>query len=239
LRKVLLSMVMVSMASTLLAKEGTAVIYHKGKEATLYVDGKKSIHLTKELTAILLEEGNHTLKLVEPINEHCEKYGKKEVYISSTGSVKVKFKFEDKLEPTEEYKKVLDKKDSIKFQRFIRTKCNVVTDRKLGLMWQDDEHVSNKKRDLSEAKAYCQELEFSVFEDWRVPTYEELLTIVDYDRYDASIVPLFKKTFTNGYWSSSQDISSPNYAWVVDFKYGKTATILKSKKHYVRCVRNK
>ena len=232
-------MVIVSMASTLLATEGTAIIYHKGKEATLYVDGKKSIHLTKELTPILLEEGNHTLKLVEPINEHCEKYGEKEVYVSSSGSVKIKFKFEDKLEPTEEYKKILDKKDSIKFQRFVRIKDNIVTDKKLGLMWQDDESPSRTMKDLKSSKEYCSALKFSIFNDWRLPTYEELMTLVDYDRYDAAIVPLFKKTFSDGYWSASKDISSPNYTWVVDFEYGKTGTTLKSKKHYVRCVREK
>jgi len=239
LRKVLLSMVIVSMASTLLATEGTAIIYHKGKEATLYVDGKKSIHLTKELTPILLEEGNHTLKLVEPINEHCEKYGEKEVYVSSSGSVKIKFKFEDKLEPTEEYKKILDKKDSIKFQRFVRIKDNIVTDKKLGLMWQDDEYPSRTKRDLKGAKEYCSELKFSTFNNWRLPTYRELLTVVDYDRYDPAIVPLFKKTFFKRYWSSNQDVSAPDYAWVVDFGKGKTTTTIKSRRHYVRCVREK
>ena len=239
MRKVLLSMVIVSMASTLLATEGTAIIYHKGKEATLYVDGKKSIHLTKELTPILLEEGNHTLKLVEPINEHCEKYGEKEVYVSSSGSVKIKFKFEDKLEPTEEYKKILDKKDSIKFQRFVRIKDNIVTDKKLGLMWQDDEYPSRTKRDLKGAKEYCSELKFSTFNNWRLPTYRELLTVVDYDRYDPAIVPLFKKTFFKRYWSSNQDVSAPDYAWVVDFGKGKTTTIIKSRRHYVRCVREK
>ena len=239
MRKVLLSMVIVSMASTLFAEVGKVVIHQESKKATLYVDGKKNIILTKELTPILLEEGNHVLKVVNPINEQCEKYGEKEVYVSSSGSLKVNFKFEKKLEPTEAYRKILDKKDSIKFQRFVRIKDNIVTDRKLGLMWQDDEYPSRTKRDLKGAKEYCSELKFSTFNDWRLPTYRELLTVVDYDRYDPAIVPLFKKTFFKRYWSSSQDISAPDYAWVVDFGKGKTTTIIKSRRHYVRCVREK
>ncbi len=239
MKKVLFSMVLIFVTSTLMAKEGKVMIHYKGENATLYVDGKKSIKLTEEITPLMLEEGDHVLKVVKSINEQCEKHGEKEVYVSSSGSLNVMFKFEKKLEPTEAYRKVLDKKDSIKLQRFHRTKHNTVNDTKLGLMWQDDEYPSRSKRDLNGANKYCQELEFSNFDDWRVPTYEELLTIVDYDRYDSAIVPLFKNTFPKRYWSSSQDVSAPDYAWVIDFGQGKTSTTIKSRRHYVRCVREK
>jgi len=239
LKKVLFSMVLIFVASTLMAKEGKVMIHYKGEDATLYVDGNKSVKLTKEITPLMLEEGDHVLKVVKSINSECEKHGEKKVYVSSYGSLKVVLKFEKKLEPTERYKKLLDKKDSIKLQRFQRTKHNTVNDTQLGLMWQDNEYPSRSKRDLNGAKKYCQKLEFSTFDDWRVPTYEELLTIVDYDRYDSAIVPAFKKSFPKKYWSSSQDVSSPDYAWVVDFGQGKTSTDIKSKRHYVRCVREK
>jgi len=239
LKKVLFSMVLIFVASTLMAKEGKVMIHYKGEDATLYVDGNKSVKLTKEITPLMLEEGDHVLKVVKSINSECEKHGEKKVYVSPSGSLKVMFKFEKKLEPTEAYRKVLDKKDSIKLQRFHRTKNNIVHDTKLRLVWQDDEYPSRSKKDLNRAKEYCKELEFSTFDDWRLPTYEELLTIVDYDRYDSAIVPVFKKTFSKMYWSSSQDVSSPDYAWVVDFGQGKTSTTIKSKRHYIRCVREK
>jgi hypothetical protein len=226
-------------SSELFAEEGEIVVTHKGKYATLYVDGKRSIDLKKEHTPLMLEEGDHTLKLTEPMNEHYEKYGKKKVYVSANSSVNVSFKFEKKLEPRESYKKILDKKDIIKLQRFNRTKEMIVHDKKLGLMWQDDDFSSRKERDFKSAKEYCQTLEFAQFNDWRLPTYAELQSIVDYDRYDAAIVPLFKNTFSNSYWSSSKDSSSPEYRWSIDFKYGKTSTTIKSKEHYVRCVREK
>jgi hypothetical protein len=225
------------MASILVAKEGKIVIHHKGQDATLYVDGEKSIKLTKEITPLMLEEGNHTLKVVESISKQCEKYQKKEIYVSSSGSLKVTFKLDDKREPTEIYKKILDKKDSKKLQRFYRIEEMLVTDLKAKLMWQDDAYPSRTKRDLKGAIKYCQSLRFETFDNWRVPTYEELLSIVDYDRYHPAIIPLFKKTFSKRYWSSSQDVSSPDYAWVVDFGEGKTSTTIKSRRHYVRCVR--
>jgi len=230
-------MLLLSMASTLFANEGEVVVEHKGKEATLYVDGKKHTELTKEFTSVTLEEGNHRLKLVEAINEHYEKYKEKEIYISAFGSVNVRFKFEKNLEPTEAYQKILDEKERIKPQRFTRTKAMTVKDSKLGLLWQDDEHQSQKERDFNEATAYCQSLEFAMFDEWRVPTYEELLTLVDYDRFDSAIVPVFKKTFAHRYWTSSPDASSPDYIWSIDFLHGRTSTSKKSKKYYVRCVR--
>jgi len=227
------------MASTLFAKEGKVVVHYESNHGTLYVDGKKNISLTKEVTPLMLEEGDHLLKVVEPINEQCQKYGEKEVYISSYGSLNVTLKLENKLEPTEAYRKILDEKDSVKFQRFNRSKCMIVSDRKLKLMWQDDDYISSTKRDLKGAKKYCQELEFSIFDDWRLPTYSELLSIVDYDRYNAAVIPAFKKTFPKRYWSSSVDVSAPDYTWVIDFGQGKTSTTINSRRHYVRCIRDK
>jgi hypothetical protein len=226
------------MASRLFANEGEVVIEHKGSTATLYVDGKKHTELTKEFTVVTLEEGNHVLKLVEPTSKYSEKHKEKEIYISPSGSVNTRFKFEKSLEPTEAYQKILDRKDLIKLQRFTRTKSMTVKDTKLGLLWQDDEYQSRKERDFNDATAYCQSLEFAMFDDWRVPTYEELLTLVDYDRFDPAIVPLFKKTFPHRYWSSSSDASSPDYIWSIDFLHGRTSTSKKSKKYYVRCVRS-
>jgi hypothetical protein len=227
------------LALELFAEEGKVVIDYQSKDATLYIDGKKSINLIKEDSSVMIEEGDHTLKIIEPVSNHSQKYGEKEVYVSASGSVNVSFKFEKELEPTEAYKKILDKKDIIKLQRFHRTKEMVVHDKKLGLMWQDDDYHSRKKRDFTAAKEYCQTLKFSKFADWRLPTYAELQSIVDYDRYDAAIVPMFKNRLSKRYWSSSKDSSSPDYRWSIDFKYGKTSTTIKSKEYYVRCVREK
>ena len=226
-------------STTLFAGEGEVLISSQLMGTTLYVDNEKNTTIEKEITLLKLQEGTHVLKVAKPINEQCQKYGKKEIYVSSDSSQQVTLALKKKLEPTEEYQKILDKKEGIKAQRFHRSKCMIVSDRKLGLMWQDDDIPNSTKRDLNAAKKYCNELEFSIFDDWRLPTYEELLTIVDYDRYDSSIVRSFQSSFSQKYWSISADVAAPNYAWIIDFHQGKTGSTMNSERHHVRCVRNK
>lgn len=60
-----------------------------------------------------------------------------------------------------------------------------VTDDVTGLMWiKTDESTSGLKDD---ACAYCDNLEFATYDDWRPPTIEELQTIIDY-QYDSPAI---------------------------------------------------
>ncbi len=52
-------------------------------------------------------------------------------------------------------------------------------DDKTGLVWQDDQAVSQNEMTQEEAIAYCQKLKLDGFEDWRLPTLKEVYTIVD------------------------------------------------------------
>jgi len=82
---------------------------------------------------------------------------------------------------------------------------------------------------------------FAGFSDWRVPTSEELLTIVDRnvmtcDRGPACIDPLFGATEPFDYWSSKE--VSPNVAWIGNFPRGILRFGTKSDGAHVRAVRN-
>jgi len=78
---------------------------------------------------------------------------------------------------------------------------------------------------------------------WRLPTEFELMTIVDYGRFNPSI----NTTYFPGtqslyyYWSSDTDNSGvkggTNYAWFVDFYVSIVNSTLKTANEYVRCVR--
>ncbi len=75
------------------------------------------------------------------------------------------------------------------------------------------------------------------FTDWRMPTGEELRTIVDYSRSNPTIdTGYFPNTVSNWYWSASPDAPDARSAWVVDFGYGDGA-IFKSWDYAVRLVR--
>jgi hypothetical protein len=73
---------------------------------------------------------------------------------------------------------------------------------------------------------------------WRLPTRNELLTIVDYSRTNPSTDPTaFPSTPVNFFWSSSSLAGSSAYAWSVAFSDGTSSTYDVSFPFNVRCVR--
>ena len=142
-------------------------------------------------------------------------------------------------EKSEKEKALQAKKDASKLSRWQR-KGEVVTDTKLGLTWQDNSAVKNTKKRWKEAKKYCQNLSMEGYSDWRLPSYDELFTIVDHDKYDPAIIPSFKNVSASDfYWSSSVYVPFDKTAWMVRFEDGSTYNGYKAYKYYVRCVRGR
>jgi len=112
---------------------------------------------------------------------------------------------------------------------------DVVIDNATALEWQDNESVDSN---WSDAISYCSSLPLDGG-DWRLPTIEELETLVDNGHYDPSTTgEIFSHISSSRYWSSTTYGNYTNYAWVVDFHddgnmYGYT----KANSYYVRCVR--
>jgi len=105
---------------------------------------------------------------------------------------------------------------------------NVVTDSVYKLIWQDGEEIYQGTYD--EAVKYCENLTFAGFEDWRLPTLNELLSITDDSGYNPAINKAFKnivyETNDKGEKSYGWDWSSTRYAGGV------------SNRDFVRCVRD-
>ena len=75
---------------------------------------------------------------------------------------------------------------------------------------------------------------FDGSDGWRVPTIEELLTLVNYEKYDpATKLPNMLSSY---YWSSTIDASVTNYAWIVHFRSGTSYRDVRSNSRYVRAV---
>jgi hypothetical protein len=89
-----------------------------------------------------------------------------------------------------------------------------------------------EKEDWASAKTACDELELNGFNDWRLPTKEELDTLYTLLKLQG------KGGFEDGsYWSSSEYNSY--YAWRKNFKTGKIDRRgNKTKEQLVRAVRN-
>lgn len=83
---------------------------------------------------------------------------------------------------------------------------------------------------------------FGGYSNWRLPTREELRSIVDYGTsvdYGMSIdTTYFPNTVSFGYWSSTTKASYTIDAWLVNFNYGYDGSSNKSSSTYMRAVRS-
>jgi hypothetical protein len=126
-----------------------------------------------------------------------------------------------------------------------------VTDNGTGLIWQKCSAPQTYSSgctgtvtayDWDSALAYCEGLTLGGSGNWRLPSMNELVSLMDYSRTPA-INSLFTVPSTNSsaYWSSTTYASGPSFtdAWIVFFiKAGSTSTWDKLTAFpYVRCVR--
>lgn len=216
--------------NALYAGKGKVRIASDKEGAYIYVDGKKKAMTGEGFTSILLEEGDHTVKVVKEVDGIYEYTQTKQIFVGEDSSVKYVFKL--KRQMTVQGKVA----EEVKLTRWRRS-GSTVTDKKLGLEWQDSSEVKSNNRKWSLAKSYCSNLTLAGHRDWRLPTYDELLTIVDYDRYDSAIMPSFQNISSSGYWSASVCLSDTRFAWYVPFSSGGTGQGTLNVGNYVRCVR--
>ena len=142
-------------------------------------------------------------------------------------------------------------------------RLEVVKDDIYRLMWQDQQFMDssatvfplsamgdkyNNPMTYDEAVEYCKNLTFAGFEDWRLPTINELLSITDDTRFEPAINKAFKniayETNDKGEKSYGRYRSSTRYAydssraWLVDFWFGGVGWSGVSYRRFVRCVRD-
>ena len=122
--------------------------------------------------------------------------------------------------------------------RYVDHGNGTVTDTQTGLMWE--QHPIATRYTWKKVPQRIADLN-GVYQlgghgDWRLPTGQELVSLVDYTRYDPAIDPIFT-TVANSYWSATTNATAPNFAWVVTFDFGFVNDSLKADFHYVRAVR--
>jgi len=119
--------------------------------------------------------------------------------------------------------------------RYSRYK-DVVTDYATGLRWQDNTEVRRVTKTWEDAKKYCSELKLNAV-GWRLPTIQELQTIVIYGIYNPSIdTKVFLNYYGSSFWSNTIGVGG-NYAWRVNFNDGDTDFRTISDILHIRCVR--
>ncbi|MCB1599113.1 MAG: DUF1566 domain-containing protein [Lysobacterales bacterium] len=121
-----------------------------------------------------------------------------------------------------------------------------VTDTQTGLMWkqcsegQTAPTCSGTQSLLrwDEGQAAAADSEFADFDDWRVPTVDELESLVETACQEPAInESVFANTYSGGYWTSSSHPMGNKYFWYVDFRLGKRDFNGKSSNYGLRLVR--
>ncbi len=115
---------------------------------------------------------------------------------------------------------------------------NIVTDNVTNLMWQDDSNAKINIKSWYGAKFYCKSLTIGEHDDWRLPSREELVSLIDYGRINPAIDPIFKNIVPDSYWSSTTSSNGNRYAWNVYFHHGNQHYGTKYFNYHVRCVRD-
>ncbi len=114
---------------------------------------------------------------------------------------------------------------------------NLVKDERNAIYWQDTEASKVSSEDWDDAELNCDKLVSNGMEKWRLPTFRELFSIVDYTRSNPAINPLFTHVDEGTYWTSTDFSPTTSRAWTIDFRTGKTYYNYKTTNHAVRCVK--
>jgi hypothetical protein len=121
----------------------------------------------------------------------------------------------------------------------LMAEITMVQDPRTNLMWEDTPHVREAKIRQPRAVIYCKELTLGGFEDWRLPTIKELLTIIDYTRISPAILREFSYVEDESfYWTKTHVADEDDAFWGVNFKRGYSSKASEYYDRYVRCVRN-
>ncbi|OGH01635.1 MAG: hypothetical protein A2600_11740 [Candidatus Lambdaproteobacteria bacterium RIFOXYD1_FULL_56_27] len=120
--------------------------------------------------------------------------------------------------------------------RFVINQDQTVTDVTTGLTWDRTEAGLMA---WDQAMDYAQGLSRAGATDWRLPTRQELATLIDLSWKSGPLIDkrFFPQGEANRYWTSTSKPGSTT-AWYVSFDQGRVGRRTKTKYALVRCVRS-
>ncbi|MDQ7787434.1 MAG: DUF1566 domain-containing protein [Thermodesulfovibrionales bacterium] len=112
-----------------------------------------------------------------------------------------------------------------------------VLDKETGLVWEKEPAGAGVK--WVDTFATCAHKVLGARKGWRVPTVEELNSLVDTTNIYPSLPTghPFNNIQHTLYWSSDSGIENSNYAWYVDFGTGNAGLEIKPNSRFIWCVR--
>jgi hypothetical protein len=117
------------------------------------------------------------------------------------------------------------------------------TERNHGKAGQRDGGRCKGKADcdtLAYVQAFNQQ-QFCGFNDWRLPSRDEMLTLIDRSKANKASInaDYFPQTVPSWYWTASSNPDKPDHAWFVLFRNGIALNALKRQPKHVRLVRSR
>ncbi|MEA2028062.1 MAG: DUF1566 domain-containing protein [Campylobacterota bacterium] len=110
---------------------------------------------------------------------------------------------------------------------------SIVTDTKNKKSYTDIK--STTRYTNAKAISYCEKLTHATFSDWRLPSKNELKSLLDYTRKPVQIKYPFNNIQEGRYWSATQANQQKSY--YVDFDIGRFNRTKSDKEYYALCVR--
>ena len=113
---------------------------------------------------------------------------------------------------------------------------NIVVDNNTGLEWQQT--ISEDSFIWKDALSHCENLEYGGYSDWRLPTPQELLTIVDNSKYALTIDSTYFPNMKNTFWTGQENSGDTSRGFYFSAYYGGVwRDKLKTETSNVICVR--
>ena len=105
------------------------------------------------------------------------------------------------------------------------------------LFWADTKDVREKSFTRSEAESYCYELDIDGYDDWRVPTLEEMSEHLNYAKYSPALDKSFENFASGYFWSSIPCPVCKEKSFALAEANGVFYSMENANKFHVRCVR--
>ncbi len=111
-------------------------------------------------------------------------------------------------------------------------KTEIVLDKKETKIYYDS--TPSPQMNFDDAQAYCKNMRHLGYDEWRVPTKEEYVSILELSRRHITVKHAFVNVQKGVYWTSTED--KFNEAWFADFDLGRYSTNKRENQYRTLCV---
>ncbi len=115
---------------------------------------------------------------------------------------------------------------------------HIFKDKETSLVWQDSQDNVELSITYYQSQEHCSNLVIGKYNNFRIPTMDELQTIIDYKNYDSAITNGFDYVANEAYWTTTPFADDEKVVWLIHFKRGERLVKDKHYDRHIRCVQS-